>query len=808
MTSAETGEPVQTASREFTISADGHLSTRAATAVTNASTDTTKKYGYGRRRLTAVDVDVVQSGRQILAANGAPSVTVTSEAAKYELGMKSCMPNSFFSELKTFIIKQTAVYMELDVLGFVRMPKSNSLYGTVVVIVTHIGRITVDGDTLSFMDDIGTIFKEAGFAVDKKGRRLMGLLEIVGFFNSIPAEKYACYSPIVDGPKPNFPNNFAADVTNYQACKNPMVPDALGGAQGADSCANITAADAAKLVTLPGQGDKKFAKSSGYQIVSWEQKMSLETWVMPARSDKYVFVEARRVVNASEPDMVATVSYMAKIDATLTTAAKLAAVVRTGYYCVDNYLNTSSAAPGKGSGFGTPPKDFSATYQGVTSIDGHASVRHWTVFFEKEFLWYLYDKAVDGQPGVYHPVRLEAIHAKTNTLVKVLDFGPMTVLSTADLTAIASGPGMNKPGTCFQHGTPLQGTSAGIDPGGGMIEPAQWLVTPSPYPDADKATIAFHEQIRAELFSMNLTGVADPYKSISGPMPTNPGNSSSSKRRRLQAEAMLAEARSMMDMDQPRVTTLQQPSSRQTRSSDISRRSLLGGDPPPPATAPAPTTVFSCCNDNGVISSHDSDIVDFDLNIGAISVGMSLSQTKGFSGGAYCYQKFDLDGSACGGISKVIELCVFIAGSGYFDWSALTGTQNCWEAGGCITKGLRVTLGGVWDIDIIAETICFLGGKGDDGGDGTALEPNCPTRSYAALSKGYTVGSSWFVAQASFTFYFKLWFPDDSCGRKDQYHFDPYVQIDVGFPCAFGHCHWWPSTVSHFMGQPGDLIDI
>jgi hypothetical protein len=250
MQSAVTGEPVQVASSDFKISGGGRLTGRVANA-------------------TAESLSASSSVNR-----GGGLVTVTAEAAKYEMKLESCMPNSFWSELKTFVIKQTAVYMELDVHGFVRMPRANSLYGTAIILITTIGRITVDGETLSFTDDVGAIFAEAGFNMDKKGRRLMGLLDIVGFFNAIPAEKYACYVPSEDGPKPTFPGSFMAKVTNYQVCDHPMQA-ALGMKK---PCANLTDAEEATLETLAEQRPGvKFVKSEGYQLVSDEAKFSLET---------------------------------------------------------------------------------------------------------------------------------------------------------------------------------------------------------------------------------------------------------------------------------------------------------------------------------------------------------------------------------------------------------------------------------------------------------------------------------------------------------------------------------------------------
>jgi hypothetical protein len=174
---------------------------------------------------------------------------------------------------------------------------------------------------------------------------------------------------------------------------------------------------------------------------------------MPSRNNAYVFGEVRQVVNDSQPEIIGSVKFMTEIIGAedLNTAAKLAEAVRVGYYCVDDFYNNTERTankPGGGTGFGSNPSDYSASYLGVTTIEGHAgSVRHWTVFFQKEFLWNLFDRAVDGVTNpatgeqIYHPVRLEAIHVESNSMVKRLDFGTMEVLSSAQLNALKTKPG-------------------------------------------------------------------------------------------------------------------------------------------------------------------------------------------------------------------------------------------------------------------------------------------------------------------------------------------------------------------------------
>ena len=58
-----------------------------------------------------------------------------------------------------------------------------SRYGSVVVIFTHIGELTLDGDAMFFHESIAGAFSRAGLRVDSNGRRLLGIVEIIGMFN-------------------------------------------------------------------------------------------------------------------------------------------------------------------------------------------------------------------------------------------------------------------------------------------------------------------------------------------------------------------------------------------------------------------------------------------------------------------------------------------------------------------------------------------------------------------------------------------------------------------------------------------------
>jgi hypothetical protein len=62
-----------------------------------------------------------------------------------------------------------------------------SRYGSVVVLYTHIGEITLDGDAISFHEALKGAFSRAGFKVDTQGRRLLGVIEMLGMFKLLKA---------------------------------------------------------------------------------------------------------------------------------------------------------------------------------------------------------------------------------------------------------------------------------------------------------------------------------------------------------------------------------------------------------------------------------------------------------------------------------------------------------------------------------------------------------------------------------------------------------------------------------------------
>ena len=54
-----------------------------------------------------------------------------------------------------------------------------------MVIYTHLGEITLDGEAVSFHETLSGAFSRAGFRIDANGRRLLGVVEMLGLFKLI-----------------------------------------------------------------------------------------------------------------------------------------------------------------------------------------------------------------------------------------------------------------------------------------------------------------------------------------------------------------------------------------------------------------------------------------------------------------------------------------------------------------------------------------------------------------------------------------------------------------------------------------------
>ena len=96
------------------------------------------------------------------------------------------------------------------------MIDEHALHGSYVKIHTSVGTITLDGLILTFTDGMEGVFKNAGFAVVPRQRRLQGVFELIGLFNSVPA--FEGWNTTYDLP-PKIPTTFEAEGHILYACQ-------------------------------------------------------------------------------------------------------------------------------------------------------------------------------------------------------------------------------------------------------------------------------------------------------------------------------------------------------------------------------------------------------------------------------------------------------------------------------------------------------------------------------------------------------------------------------------------------------------
>jgi hypothetical protein len=98
-------------------------------------------------------------------------------------------------------------------------PKSR--LGSLVVVYTHVGELTLDGEAVYFHESLAGAFSRAGFVVDSSGRRLLGVLDVIGMFNTISkaAQDALARDPAAEVPAA-LPTEFVARVIYTEACED------------------------------------------------------------------------------------------------------------------------------------------------------------------------------------------------------------------------------------------------------------------------------------------------------------------------------------------------------------------------------------------------------------------------------------------------------------------------------------------------------------------------------------------------------------------------------------------------------------
>lgn len=176
LTARGTNEPIQTAKTEMTVSPAGVLSMRqqGESQRSGRRSMSTDLPGIGRRST---------SRRQDCSGDGTCPVTTVSSTISTSHPLSSLLADSYFDELKTLKIVQEPHWISFMVFAVARYKQQASRHGSVVVLYTHVGELTLDGEGIMFEESIQGAFKRAGLRVDKNGRRLLGVTQVVGLFN-------------------------------------------------------------------------------------------------------------------------------------------------------------------------------------------------------------------------------------------------------------------------------------------------------------------------------------------------------------------------------------------------------------------------------------------------------------------------------------------------------------------------------------------------------------------------------------------------------------------------------------------------
>jgi hypothetical protein len=165
---------------------------------------------------------------------------VSVAAATVAAPLSSLLSDEAFTEMKTLHLKgpnSDKDFVNMNVLATARYSNKASRCGTIVVVFTHLGQITLDGTDIYFEERIAHAFTAAGFTTSileysnfGGRRRLNAAAMLTGLFNAVADMKEArCvenenpiegYSGLRDGPLPDLPtgDKWKIKLSSYKEC--------------------------------------------------------------------------------------------------------------------------------------------------------------------------------------------------------------------------------------------------------------------------------------------------------------------------------------------------------------------------------------------------------------------------------------------------------------------------------------------------------------------------------------------------------------------------------------------------------------
>ncbi|KXZ48979.1 hypothetical protein GPECTOR_24g269 [Gonium pectorale] len=198
----DTNEVVRTGSAEFTV-VDGVMVSRGALNATTSASGTA-------------------------ASGSAPPPNAMIATASYlgsPLKFSSRVDIRTLMELKYLYIKGVGdTELGVMVTGVARVAQPGSVYGTIVHIISAAGTITLDGTAITFDSEVADIFLKSGFTVARNRRALLGVYEVLGFFNLI--KDLTVLNLPESQPKPSLPaGDFLMKIKVYEPCAIPDTPN-------------------------------------------------------------------------------------------------------------------------------------------------------------------------------------------------------------------------------------------------------------------------------------------------------------------------------------------------------------------------------------------------------------------------------------------------------------------------------------------------------------------------------------------------------------------------------------------------------
>eukprot|EP00961_Rhodomonas_salina_P191357 2582039-Rhodomonas_salina.1 len=203
---------VEDRSKEYRVKSDVMVSAQDGNPVKTSSTDFQLTDG------------VLIATCAVPGACEARPITVNAVQKKETAVLSSQLDDEDLINLEELTLRQLDSFIHIKINAVARYTETASRHGSVVVLYSSLGELTLDGEAIFFHERLEGAFLRAGFTVDTdahtNGRRLLGIVQILGLFNSfnkaITNAGGGDDNPQLD--LINFPLTFVADVTTFQLC--------------------------------------------------------------------------------------------------------------------------------------------------------------------------------------------------------------------------------------------------------------------------------------------------------------------------------------------------------------------------------------------------------------------------------------------------------------------------------------------------------------------------------------------------------------------------------------------------------------